>query len=103
MPPAPRGATISYGPRRAPLVKGVVRCLWLEPTRSWIRADYTKVGRPSRVNLRRTDQRDGFPFVPAIHAKILAVERDDGVTRVQLAHPDQAEIRQVGFSVRESF
>jgi len=45
---------------------------------------------PSR--LRRTDQGDGFPFVPPVDAEIFEIDCDDAVAGIKLAHADEAKI-----------
>jgi hypothetical protein len=47
----------------------------------------------------RADQGNGFALVTAIDEEVFAIHRDDAVLRVQLAHPDQAEVRQVGVAI----
>jgi hypothetical protein len=49
--------------------------------------------------MRRTDERDRFPFVPAINAEIFAVYCDDAVARVQLAHADEAKIGEIWVAI----
>src|SRR5580704_12480425 len=50
--------------------------------------------------LRRTEQRDGLPLVPAIDAKIFFVRGNNLVPRIQLAHTNQAHVSQVWSAVR---
>ena len=45
--------------------------------------------------MKRTDEGDRFPFVPAINPEIFAVYCDDAVARVQLAHADEAKIGEI--------
>jgi hypothetical protein len=47
----------------------------------------------------RADQRDGLPLVPAIDAEVGSIHGDDAVSWVELAHSNQAEVRQVGVPV----
>lgn len=49
--------------------------------------------------MRRTDEGDRFPFVPAINAEIFAVYCDDAVARVQLAHADEAKIGEMWVAI----
>jgi len=50
--------------------------------------------------LRRTDKRDDLALVPPVDPEVLAVNRDNPVLRIELAHADEAEIRKVGCPVR---
>ena len=53
---------------------------------------------PRLSAIRRHDHRDGFPAVAAIDAEI-AIDCDDGKLGIQLAHPNQAEVRKVGLAI----
>ena len=46
----------------------------------------------AKSRMRRTDEGDRFPFVPPIDAEIFAVNCDDAVARVKLAHADETKI-----------
>ena len=60
---------------------------------------------PSGVALRprRADQGNDFAPVSAIDAEIFLVHRDDAAFWIKLAHPDEAEIGQVGFTIAVAF
>ena len=55
-----------------------------------------------RLSLRRGDQGDDVALVAAIHAKVL-VDGDDAVLRMELAHPNEAEVGQVWFAITIAF
>src|SRR2546421_91595 len=53
-----------------------------------------------RSALRRTKDRDRLALVAPVHLKVGPVDRNYGMLREQLAHPDEAQIGEVGLSVR---
>jgi len=52
---------------------------------------------------RRRNQRDDFALVSTVNAKVLGIDSDDTVFGVDLAHPDQTQIGQVRFPIRNAF
>ena len=56
---------------------------------------------------RRDDQTDHLSLVATVYAKVFLVHGDDSMSGMELAHPNEAEIRQVGLPIgvadRESF
>jgi len=46
---------------------------------------------------------DNFPLVAPVNSEIFAVRCDYTVTRIELAHANQAQIRQIGFTIGEAF
>jgi hypothetical protein len=53
----------------------------------------------SKSRMRRTNQGDRFPFVPPIDAEVFAVNCDNAVARVKLAHADETKIGQIGVAI----
>ena len=53
----------------------------------------------TRSTIRGANQRNGFPLVPAIDSKVLAIDGDDAVPRVQLTHANQTQVREVRFAI----
>jgi hypothetical protein len=47
----------------------------------------------------RADERDSLALVAPVDAKVLPVCRGDAVTRVELAHPNQAQVGEIGLTV----
>jgi hypothetical protein len=45
---------------------------------------------------RRTDEGDRLTFVAPVDPEVAAIHGDDAVARVELAHADEAEVREVG-------
>jgi hypothetical protein len=56
----------------------------------------------SLLTPRRTNQRNDLTFVPPIDPKIV-IHCDDTVVWIQLAHPNETKISQIGLSIRISF
>jgi hypothetical protein len=56
----------------------------------------------SRLSIWWRDKRDYFALVAAINAKVF-VDGKDAVLRMQLAHPDEAEVGQVRFAIAIAF
>src|SRR6266853_181304 len=50
----------------------------------------------------RGNKGNSFPLVAAVDSEIVAVDCEYGVSRVQLAHSNQTEVRQIGLTIRES-
>jgi hypothetical protein len=51
--------------------------------------------RLAKSRVRRADKRDRFPFVSPVDTKIFAIDCDDAMARVKLAHANQAKISEI--------
>src|SRR5207244_10598153 len=56
----------------------------------------------TRAAIGRADKGNRLPLVASKHAKVRAVNRDNAVTWKELAHADQADVREVGVTIRVS-
>lgn len=45
------------------------------------------------------DERNHLAAIPAIHAEVVQIGRDDGVLRVQFGHANQADVGEIGIAV----
>src|SRR3984957_4944440 len=69
----------------------------------WFDSDLARTRTTFHLIVGWAHQRDRLPLVTPINSKIILVHGDDGMPRIELAHPNQAKIGQVGLSILIAF
>src|ERR1700690_3289728 len=112
MPPQTNqvAASLILPPGRAPIGAEMVACAMCVPPERTVRAPVTggnaitdAAWQESQTRFRRlfrrAKQRNRFPFVATVDAKIGLVDRQDNVPGIELAHANEAESGQVRMAV----